>query len=98
MLDIKISDLFETQSRFLRSIHLSRDFNDPSVLESYILTEQVQSILKRIAIGLMPSSGQRAWRITGDYGSGKSSFALVLAHLFSGSKISCNTPSTLTRA
>ncbi len=84
MLDIKISDLFETQSRFLRSIHLSRDFNDPSVLESYILTEQVQSILKRIAIGLMPSSGQRAWRITGDYGSGKSSFALVLAHLFSG--------------
>lgn len=84
MLETKISDLFETQARFLRSIHLNRDFKDPSVLESYILTEQVRSILKRIAAGLTPNSGQRAWRITGDYGSGKSSFALVLAHLFSG--------------
>ena len=83
MLETKISDLFETQYRFLRSIHLDRDFEDPSVLESYILTEQVRLMLKRIATGLSPNSGQRAWRITGDYGSGKSSFALVLAHLLS---------------
>src|SRR6266851_4843531 len=83
MLETKISDLFENRFRFLRSIHLGRDFKDPSVLESYILTEQVRSVLKRIAVGLTPNSGQRAWRITGDYGSGKSSFALVLAHLFS---------------
>ncbi len=83
MLDTKISNLFEIQHRFLRSIHLGRDFKDSSVLESYILTEQVRSIFKRIATGLLPNSGQRAWRITGDYGSGKSSFALILAHLFS---------------
>ncbi len=96
MLETKISDLFETQSRFLRSIHLSRDFKDPSVLENYILTEQVRSIVKRIATGLTPNSGQRAWRITGDYGSGKSSFALVLAHLFSGKQP--NLPSNLGNA
>jgi hypothetical protein len=35
----------------------------------------------RIMDGLRPESGHRAWRITGDYGTGKSSFALVLAHL-----------------
>src|SRR5439155_18580410 len=34
--------------------------------------------------GLRPRSGQRAWRVTGDYGSGKSSFALVLAHSLAG--------------
>jgi len=83
MLKTKISDLLETQHRFLRSIHINRDFKDSSVLESYILTEQAQSILKRIATGLIPTSRQRAWRITGDYGSGKSSFALILAHLLS---------------
>ncbi len=37
---------------------------------------------RRIADGLRANSGRRAWRITGDYGVGKSSFALVLAHLF----------------
>jgi hypothetical protein len=38
--------------------------------------------LEQLAAGLDYNSGQRAWRITGDYGSGKSSFALLLAHLF----------------
>src|SRR6185295_3425220 len=38
----------------------------------------------RFSEGLRPTSGQRAWRITGDYGSGKSSFALLLAHWFAG--------------
>ncbi len=92
MLDTKISDFLEIQHRFLRSIHLSRDFKDPSVLESYVLTERIQSVLMRIARGLTPNSGQRAWRITGDYGSGKSSFALVLAHLFSNKQLSLPTP------
>lgn len=96
MLETKISDLFETQPRFLRSIHLNRDFKDFSVIESYILTEQVQSTLKRIVTGLVPGSGQRAWRITGDYGSGKSSSALILAHLLSGRQ--SNLPTTLENA
>ena len=80
----KISSLFKTRKRFLRSAHLERDFRDPSALEGYIVTPEVQRNLKRLQAGLGSKSGQRAWRITGDYGSGKSSFALLLAHAFGG--------------
>ena len=96
MLRTNVSDLLNIQHRFLRSTHLSRDFKDPFALEHYILTRQTQLTLGRIAAGLAPNSGQRAWRITGDYGSGKSSFALVLAHLFSWKRSSL--PITLKNA
>ena len=46
------------------------------------MTDFTRSCLAYVANGLKPGSGQRAWRITGDYGSGKSSFALLLAHWF----------------
>jgi hypothetical protein len=80
----KISSLFKTRKRFLRSAHLERDFRDPSALDGYIITPEIQRSLDRLSTGLNPKSGQRAWRITGDYGSGKSSFALLLAHAFAG--------------
>nr|MBP7868675.1 hypothetical protein [Bacillota bacterium] len=76
-------DLFCVQKRFLRSANLERDFRDTSAFDGYVLTDEVRSHVSRLASGLAPQSGQRAWRITGDYGSGKSSFALLLAHLFS---------------
>jgi hypothetical protein len=80
----RIADLFNISSRFLRSIHLERDFQDPSALSSYIPTDFANQCFDRLKLGLEPQSGQRAWRITGDYGSGKSSLALVLAHGFNG--------------
>lgn len=83
MLNTEISNLFDIQNRFLRSAHLERDFKDPDALSGYVLTPQSKEYLERLADGLKPRSGQRAWRITGDYGSGKSSFGLVLAHLLS---------------
>ena len=79
-----ISELFRTQKRFLRSAHLERDFRDPTALEGYIITPEIQRTFVRLGSGLDAKSGQRAWRITGDYGSGKSSFALLLAHAFAG--------------
>jgi hypothetical protein len=79
-----IAGLFNIQNRFVRSIHLERDFADPSSLKGYVLTSQARQSLDRLAAGLSPTSGQRAWRMTGDYGSGKSSFALLLAHVFGG--------------
>ncbi len=82
--DLKISELFEISSRFLRSVHLERDFNDSGVLKEYILSSHSQNCLKRITKGLEDNSGHRAWRITGDYGTGKSSFALFLAHWLAG--------------
>lgn len=80
----RISDLLNVGPRFLRSIHLERDFDDPSVLHSYVPTVFAQSCFERVVEGLRAESGHRAWRMTGDYGSGKSSFALLLAHTFAG--------------
>jgi hypothetical protein len=79
-----ISDLFNIQNRYLRSVNLERDFLDPKAIKGYVLTPQAQNSLKRLSMGLAAKSGQRAWRITGNYGVGKSSFALVLAHLLAG--------------
>ena len=77
-----ISDFFRVPSRFLRSVQLERDFHDLAALEHYVVTPHMAEAFGRVADGLRANSGRRAWRITGDYGVGKSSFALVLAHLF----------------
>lgn len=83
----KISDLLKPNDRFFRSVHLERDFRDPDALSGYILSDHTLSCLERIAKGLKEHSGQRAWRVTGNYGSGKSSFALFLAQWFSGQEL-----------
>ncbi len=79
-----VRDLFNIKARFLRSAQLERDFHDPGVFSGYVPTDFTRSCLTRVASGLKSGSGQRAWRMTGDYGSGKSSFALLLAHWFAG--------------
>lgn len=79
-----IVDLFRIPNRFLRSVQLERDFLDEAALDNYILTPSMAEAFGRVADGLRAASGRRAWRVTGDYGVGKSSFALVLAHLLSG--------------
>ena len=84
MPDKRIADLFAIRGRFLRSANLERDFYDPAALSGYVPTEFAASCIERIGEGLRPRSGQRAWRMTGDYGSGKSSLALVLAHTLAG--------------
>lgn len=87
MPEARISDLFQIKNRFLRSAHLEKDFADPKALSGYVLTPQAHSYVSRLSAGLSPNSSQRAWRITGDFGSGKSSFALLVAHLFSGKNV-----------
>lgn len=77
----RIADLFNIKKRFIRSTHLERDFGDFSALEGYVVTPSAREGFERLLNGLSPKSSQRAWRVTGDYGTGKSSFALALAHL-----------------
>lgn len=84
MLTNRIADAFHIQTRFLRSTNLERDFGNADALRGYVLTAPAQSGLERLVQGLAPQSGHRAWRITGDYGTGKSSFALALARLMAG--------------
>lgn len=68
--------------RYLRAVDMERDLLDPDALEGYILTPSVRDGLERIVIGLSPDSSQRAFRVTGPYGCGKSSFGLLLARIF----------------
>lgn len=77
----RIIDLFRVPERYLRSVHLERDFDATDALWQYIITPPLVRLISRITEGLRLGSARRAWRITGDYGTGKSSFALVLAHL-----------------
>jgi len=67
--------------RFFRSIRLERDFEDLEALIGYVLTPQVRQVLARVEEGLQPTGTERAFTLTGPYGSGKSAFALFLAHL-----------------
>lgn len=80
----QIADVIRIQGRFLRSANLQRDFRDPVALDGYVITDSARSHLRRMIQGLAVNSGRRSWRITGDYGSGKSSFALLVAHCFAG--------------
>src|SRR5882724_498419 len=86
------SSIHNYSHRFLRSTELARDFSDPKALEGYCLTDFAKACLKRISPGLGENSSLRAWRLTGDFGSGKSSFALFLANAF------CNARKRLTPA
>ncbi|RWJ04462.1 MAG: ATP-binding protein [Mesorhizobium sp.] len=56
---------------------------DEAALESYIVTPPMTDALHRMLASLRDGSKRRAWRITGDYGVGKSTMALVLARLLS---------------
>lgn len=83
---MQISSLLRIHPRFMRSIHLERDIKDPTSSLGYILTPVAQLALERITTGFRANSTQRAWRVAGDYGSGKTDFALALARIAEGSK------------
>ena len=68
--------------RYVRAVDIRRDLEDPQALEGYVLTPSVRDGLRRVLGGLETGSSQRAFRVTGPYGSGKSSFGLLLARLF----------------
>lgn len=76
-----IRGFLRTPERYFRSVHVERDFADPHAVDDYQVTPSLAVAFSRVLDGCRPESGHRAWRITGDYGSGKSAFALVLAHL-----------------
>jgi len=79
-----ISKILRTPRRFFRSTQLERDFSDPRALEDYCLTGFGLNCLSSFAEGFDKHSTRRAWRFTGDYGTGKSSFALLLARCAQG--------------
>ncbi len=81
---MKISSLFNVRAAFLRSVNVALDYNDPTSSRDYVVTGFGQELFERLAPALRPNSSERAWRITGDYGSGKSAFALCFARIAAG--------------
>ncbi|MDR3455708.1 MAG: hypothetical protein P4L96_23370 [Rhodoferax sp.] len=69
-----------------RSIALDRDLHDESAVKKYLLTPAAASALKQIGQGLVDKHAQRAWKIVGPYGSGKSALGVMVAQLLSGRK------------
>lgn len=67
--------------RYVRSVDLIRDRRDPDALAGYVVTPSVRDAAARILAGLRKSSTQKAFRVTGPYGVGKSAFGLLLARL-----------------
>jgi hypothetical protein len=66
---------------YTRSINLERDANSTAVVGAYIPTSRAIKTLERIADSFESEQAPRAWSLVGPYGSGKSSFAVFLAHL-----------------
>ncbi|MDE0421013.1 MAG: hypothetical protein OXK76_09025 [Gammaproteobacteria bacterium] len=77
-----IADRIEIGRRYVRAVDILRDEEDARALEGYVLTPSVRDGLRRVLAGLGTGSSQRAFRVTGPYGCGKSSFGLLLARLF----------------
>lgn len=70
-----------------RSIALDRDLTDESTVKKYLLTPTAVSALKQIGQSLSGNHAQRAWKIVGPYGSGKSALGVMIAQLLSGRKM-----------
>lgn len=79
-----LDKLISVNPRFARSVSLTRDAGRYDALDGYILTPNGRDVLRRLATSLRSETSTRAWSITGPYGSGKSSFALLAAQLLSG--------------
>ena len=79
-----IADRITLSRRYVRSTDVARDLTDPSALDGYVVTASARSALERLVAALSPESTQRAFRLTGPYGSGKSSFTLLLCRLATG--------------
>src|SRR5260370_33321601 len=81
---LRLEWVVSVQGRFARSVSLVRDAGRADALGGYILTPTGREVLVRLADALRGESFSRAWSLTGPYGTGKSAFALFVAHLLGG--------------
>ena len=79
-----LADSVEVSGRFARSANLERDVARPEPLEGYVLTARGLDVIERMATAAATGSAGGAWSLTGPYGSGKSSLALLLDAAFGG--------------
>lgn len=75
-----LADRVRVKGRFARSVRLDRD-GGSDVLAGYLPTGRSLEVVRRITRGLTRDDGARAFSITGPYGSGKSSLAVLIDSL-----------------
>lgn len=80
---LMLSDVVQASGRYTRSVSITRDYQDPTALDGYVVTPTVLDVLKRLGAAMHNNTSQRAWKIIGPYGSGKSALGLFLTHLVS---------------
>ena len=80
----RVTDLLRVRPQHLRSIQIERDYPDPDASSHYVVTPFIATTFTRLARSLRANTTARAWRLTGDYGSGKSSLALAFARYAAG--------------
>ena len=77
-----LADHITVASRFARSANLERDAGRAEPLDGYVVTARALDAVDRIASVAAEGPAGGAWSITGPYGSGKSSLALLLNAAF----------------
>ena len=77
-----LAESISVTGRFARSANLERDAARTEPLDGYVVTARALDVVERIAqtAAVGPSGG--AWSLTGPYGSGKSSLALLIDAAF----------------
>jgi hypothetical protein len=77
-----LSDHFWIRRRYARSVNVERDLDSAEALEGYLLTPRISDLTQRIVCSQTEVRAQRAWTLTGVYGTGKSAYAHFLASLY----------------
>ena len=77
-----LADRISVGRRFARSANVERDVAQPEPLDGYVVTARALDCLDRIATTARHGEAGGAWSLTGPYGSGKSSLALLIDAAF----------------
>ncbi|WP_052349722.1 hypothetical protein [Picosynechococcus sp. NKBG042902] len=83
---VTLTQYFEIHRRYHRSVNLERDLHRADAVEGYVLTERSAATLARILPAFSRAKANRAWTLTGVYGTGKSAFVHYLTSLCAGHK------------
>ena len=80
-----LAESVSVAGRFARSANLERDATRTEPLDGYVVTARALDVVERIARTAASGPAGGAWSLTGPYGSGKSSLALLIDAAFGNS-------------